>query len=741
LASAEAQADAGVDEAAQRFRELVNADPFAHDPPIAETPDPLATDSDSSLTDAEMPGEDEVITERFPVVHGEIVEAIAGVREREHRVAIELTSGLALIRHELTFESVATHAAEIRYRLAIPPGAIPYALEVCSETQGCRTGQLSDPTSRFSDYDAAVIANGPFDATQAPVAAVDRSEDGASLLVRASAIAALATNAEGARAPASLVVRVAYSLPLEARGSRVRFTLPSRGTDVRAASAEVRIHAEDWVLPRIDGVETEASTAVSQRANQALAIDAMVPRTWTTHADAWTTPCRVAPWSLRSRAEHCTWVRAMSSRSTVDAVNVVLALDVSPSMHAGASGLVSNTAMAVLAQLPEHARVRVVAFAARGERVIAEGVAPSSITEEALQRAMELPLGSATRFEALFGTIEPWLGERDLRVVWIGDGGLTRSESAMALASRARASRASFELVSVASRPLTASLAQLNEALGGHWISAHREALLSTRDEEGRAALRELLAASLVTRAPERLVVSNAEPRALLPGASVALATHGAAVSTVQLNGTPVRPARASGDLALAIAARVSDARRLVAAAPSAPLVCATEGSLVRPSTARVTRLLSHFGSAERRSCGAPQVAAAVVEQRAGFPSRALHRSLLRSVVPQLRECFRRDRRGRAAYSTRAQLTLLIADQEVQDVRVEGEITDALRACMVSAIDALDVPAFDGAILARWPVFTEASTPPPRIELHPDLSSAIDELAPQVAIPNRPEDL
>lgn len=741
LPRASAQADAGVDEAAARFRALVNADPFAGDESLGVTPDPLATDRNSSLADAELPTEDELLTQRFPVVDGEVLDAIAGVREREHRVSVELTSGLALIRHELTLESTATHAAEVRYRLALPAGAIPFSLEVCAEARGCRTGQIADPSQPLSDYDAAVLARGAYDAAEAPIAALDRSEDGRFLMVRASAIEALATGGDGARTPQSLIVRVAYSVPLEARGGVVRLSLPARGVDVRVADGEVRVHAEDLVVPRVDGVELEAGASTTQRSNQAIEIEAMVPRTWMTHADAWTIPCRAEPWALRGRTEHCTWVRAMSSRSTADVHNVVLALDVSPSMDAGASGLVPQVAMALLTQLPPHARVRLIAFAARGARVVAEGVAPSAITEDIIHRAMELPLGSATRFEALHEAISPWLTERDLRVVWIGDGGMTRSARALELAAQAHAAHVDFELVSVASRPATAALVQLNEVLGGHWVAVHEEALRSTQNEAGRAALREVVAASLASASPQRLVVSEASPHLLPAGASVAFVTRAAHVQSVQLGATIVRPVRASGDLALAIAARAANARRLVAARTSAPLVCAPEGVPVRPLTARVTRLLNHFGPAERRSCGAPALTPAVVEQRASLPSRALYRNLLRSVVPQLRECFRADRRGRAAYSIRAQLMLLISDQEVQDVRVEGDITDVLRTCMVSAIDALDVPAFDGAILARWPLHTEPSLPAARIELHPDLASAIDEFAPETAIPSRPSEL
>ena len=741
LPRARAQADVGLDEAAARFRALVNADPFAGDQSLGVTPDPLATDRNSSLADAEMPSEDELLTERFSVADGEVLDAIAGVREREHRVSVELAYGLAMIRHELTLESTATHAAEVRYRLALPAGAIPFSLEVCAEARGCRTGQIADPNQPLSDYDAAVLARGVYDATQAPIASLERSEDGRFLVVRASAIEALTTGGDGTRTPHSLTVRVAYSVPLEARGGVVRLLLPARGVDVRVADSEVRVVAEDLVVPRVDGVELEAGASITQRANQAIEIDAMVPRTWTTHADAWTIPCRVEPWTLHGRTEHCTWVRAMSSRSTADVRNVVLAIDVSPSMDAGASGLVPQAAMALLAQLAPHARVRLVAFAARSARVVAEGVAPSAITEDMIHRAMELPLGSATRFEALHEAIAPWLTERDLRVVWIGDGGMTRSARALELASQAHAARVDFELVSVASRPATAALLQLNDVLGGHWFAVHDEALRSTQNEAGRAALRELLAASLVAASPQRLVVSDDAPRALRPGASIVFATHAARVQSVQLQGAVVRPSRASGDLALAIAARVANARRLVAANPAALLVCAPEGVPVRPMTPRVTRLMNHFGPVERRSCGAPPAAVVVAELRASLPSRALYRNLLRSVVPELRECFRADRRGREAYSIRAQLMLLISDQEVQDVRVEGDIADALRTCMVTALDALDVPAFEGAILARWPLHTEPSLPAARIELHPDLASAIDEFAPDTAIPAHPSAL
>lgn len=73
---------------------------------------------------------------------------------------------------------------------------------------------------------------------------------------------------------------------------------------------------------------------------------------------------------------------------------------------------------------------------------------------------------------------------------------------------------------------------------------------------------------------------------------------------------------------------------------------------------------------------------------------------------------------------------LTLADQEIVDVRAEGAIEPALRACMVAAADALEVPAFDGVIVARWPLYSRPELPPPTLELHPDLASAIDRIGP-----------
>ena len=97
-------------------------------------------------------------------------------------------------------------------------------------------------------------------------------------------------------------------------------------------------------------------------------------------------------------------------------------------------------------------------------------------------------------------------------------------------------------------------------------------------------------------------------------------------------------------------------------------------------------------------------------------------------VIPAARACFRRDRRGREDYETRAVFHLELADREVVDVRVVGEIAAELRACLLSSVDGIEVPAFEGTVRARYPLYTVRAGPSATIELIPDVEDSLDEV-------------
>jgi hypothetical protein len=220
----------------------------------------------------------------------------------------------------------------------------------------------------------------------------------------------------------------------------------------------------------------------------------------------------------------------------------------------------------------------------------------------------------------------------------------------------------------------------------------------------------------------------------LEPGGALTSASRSRS-RTLVVDGVAVSPTNAAGDLALAIAAlassRPEQGVRLVAAeAPASAMTCTAEQTVLHGSSAiaRVTALPNRFAVVERRTCREASRAAPRPERRSALSRAALLRTLRQRIIPRARDCFRSDRRGRAEYSTQVELVLTLADMEVIDVRADGEADPALRACMVHATDTLEVAPFEGVIVVRWPLYSRPELPPPTLELHPDLATAVDAI-------------
>ncbi|HJL23268.1 MAG TPA: hypothetical protein RMH80_13640, partial [Polyangiaceae bacterium LLY-WYZ-15_(1-7)] len=134
---------------------------------------------------------------------------------------------------------------------------------------------------------------------------------------------------------------------------------------------------------------------------------------------------------------------------------------------------------------------------------------------------------------------------------------------------------------------------------------------------------------------------------------------------------------------------------------------------------------------AEPRSCE-PE-AAETSEGGAGLgraiPEETVLGMLRQRIVPVARGCFRRDRAGRTDYSVRAVFRFRLADREVIEADVEGEISDVLRACLLQAVDTLEVPRFSGTVVVRYPLYTERVPPPPTIVLEEEVLDVVDRVA------------
>jgi hypothetical protein len=115
-------------------------------------------------------------------------------------------------------------------------------------------------------------------------------------------------------------------------------------------------------------------------------------------------------------------------------------------------------------------------------------------------------------------------------------------------------------------------------------------------------------------------------------------------------------------------------------------------------------------------------------ELGAGMPGSPLLSMLRQRIMPMARGCFRRDRAGRADYQVRAVFVFELAEREVIAASVQGKIADALRSCLLNAVDGLLVPRFTGKVLVRYPLVTEREPLPSQIELTAGTADQVDAL-------------
>jgi hypothetical protein len=109
-----------------------------------------------------------------------------------------------------------------------------------------------------------------------------------------------------------------------------------------------------------------------------------------------------------------------------------------------------------------------------------------------------------------------------------------------------------------------------------------------------------------------------------------------------------------------------------------------------------------------------------------GMPAEPLLAMLRQRIMPIARGCFRRDRAGRADYEVRAVFAFRLADREIAEARVEGKVPAPLRACLLKAVDSLEVPRFTGVVAVRYPLRTIREPLPREIELTPTTAEQLD---------------
>jgi hypothetical protein len=684
----------------------------------------------------------------FAAKSGEALTAVPSVRELTHRASLELYAGFALLETELSFENTADKPAEVEYRLAVPEDAALAGLDACN-SRGCRSGIIAPATERGAAYDDAIRARGPKPLQQQlPLAHAYKVRDtrGAALIVRAAAV----------ERDLPLTVRLRYATAAAVHGGVARLRLPARGMDPRAAPLELSLRATDLTEVQV-GTQSLTIGAPAVRSDPWQPIDVRGSAGAAFTRSVWQFPCG---------SQTCSRAYATAPQRTAAAVDLILAVDASPSTEGVARSRMLQTISAILARAPQGTRVRALRFASKVEPLFAERKDATQVQLSALGSvAFEAELGSATRFEAAWDMIKSWgPAKSNALIVIVGDGGLTRGKAKPFEAAR----RAGFEVsvVNVGDRSSIPALSDGAQLTGGTVIDAGREADDAIRGGSADR-LEERVAALFAPIAVAHPVLSGLSGGVRkLPGlrAGESLTIEGVSHAswTLQASGN-VRASAPPARLLLAMSMRGQERNHTatggVLDAPLTALLAVDShdlgrGGRDRPELAekgcdRRGPALRQGGlssdakplalAAERTTCATPTKKptkkAAIDEADSpnneagtGMPSSPLLGMLRQRIIPVARGCFRKDRAGRADYQVRAVFSFELAEREVVSAEVTGKITDALRECLLSAIDQLAVPRFTGRVAVHYPLVTERETLPSQIELTPEAAEKVDSL-------------
>lgn len=682
----------------------------------------------------------------FAAQAGEVLTAPASVRESSHHEKIELSRGLARVSLELEFENAGEKPAELVYRLAVPADAAVYALEVCN-THGCRTG-LPDPGhTRLNAYDDVIQArpNSSSAATSelpAGDARIDTDARGTALWLRAAKV----TRAERLR------VHAAYLTQAPLHGGVTRLQLPARGMDARAAPTSVQLTAPDHTDLQINHLPVGADASVE--------LDAWSPIELSTrstsrgvHADYWSAPCG---------KHQCLHAYAAASADKPAPTEIYLAIDASPSTEGAARSRLLVAVTALLSRAPEGSRVRALRFASDATPLMAERKNPRELQLSVFAPiTYEAELGAATRFESAWQTIEQsgFTRTRGPKlVVIVGDGGLTTGQANPFEAAKRKG--VAVAVVNVADRRTTAALARGAALTGGAVVDAGLEADAAARGaspepledrvaavfQPSRGVLRtpdkntrgfdlragdSVMWEAAMPRAPALKLGARTLPRSAPPRSlTSALRAYVARTHTEAAAPTLVAVERA--DLQTHLQARLRDRPSGQDQPKRRGTVCDRRGPARRlgglsPDDAPVQL------AQERALCAVPAAASSEPsddepELGIGMPGSPLLGMLRQRIMPVARGCFRRDRAGRPDYQVRAVFVFELAEREVISAAVQGKIAQALRDCLLTAVDSLAVPRFTGRVVVRYPLVTEREPLPSQIELTPETAGEIDRL-------------
>lgn len=739
--------------------------------PDSELDDPIGLDAESRTLEqaipkaAPTPSEAALRVERekfgpetaAPAVRsGEVLTAMQAVRESAHRMTVALRAGMTEVAVELELSSLAGRPAEARYRLAVPDGSELLALEVCKLKRGtvlgtsesrsvsevpstvpsaCRVGLPDEGGGAgLSAYDASVQARVRDGKSAKPLAHARLARDarGEALVVRAAPIV------QGA----PLLLKVRYRTFVPAYGGVLRLALPARGMDPQAAPTELLVALDEGLLDGRIGRQPVGAQAVTVDPWSSLELSARLPSGGALSSGSAHGHCKDGP---------CGTAFAVAAPGPLAAADLVLALDVSPSTEGPARGRIVSTIATLLSSAPEGSRVRALSFAARAQELVSDALEPSQLALAPLQAAVDAAeLGSATRFEAVWGVAGPWLerkqraaGKKPLIVI-VGDGGLTLGEARAF--ERARAAGVEVSSINTGERASSPALRAAVSRTGGVALDVGREAADAAMGRDPARLSERLQALFARTLAPRVRVTVDGKPRelgALRAGDTLAFRGASRGRPALALGGKAGRASRGGPSFAALAAVDAADLRMGAGRdwpepPKSVKAGCDRRGPAYRHGGIDTDAM--PLALAEERQCkAAPKaVAKGGDEIGVGMPADPLLDMLRRRVMPVARGCFRRDRGGKALYAKRAVFAFTLAEREVVDARVEGAIPETLKQCLLQAVDTLEVPRFSGLVTVRYPLVTESIPLPEQLELRPATATTLDGLFGDERPPERP---
>ena len=621
-----------------------------------------------------------------PRACAQTLEAPDDVREVRHRVDIALGPGVAEIEVRIALARSAAERAEIAYSLPLPEGASLVSAAACRASRCQRAGR----TGTHRSYAASLFAPGRGRATRPVAAFVPGSR---ALEVRAAPLSV----AE----PIELVLR--YVVPLEIHGGHAELVLPARSADPRLAPREVTLrapgYAEPWIAERSESGSVPADRPVHVRARLDRDVVTVARHPGTGRARALVAePARLVP--------H----------------DVILAIDVSPSMLDVERGRTERAIAAILVALPAGSRVRALRFGARAEWVGDSWAEPGTLDAAELAAMPAGHLGSRTRYAALAPLVEDSLAAASSAplVVIVGDGWLEGPDFTALAARGARvvvANLADTRVetgVAMAARAVPGTLAlELGETLAGRAgvalssVVAEPMRAVRLRREDG-PTIEDAIASG------ESLEWSGADERVW-----------------IETGSRTVGASRATGSLGALLGARWEGPRYAIdprAEQDTRKWTWRAFGG-VHGALGGLDWAVTGLGSG--RVSRIARLRIAEVEIRGVLSASVLRRMMRRQLGPRVRGCFANARAGRRDFDVRAELRLVLAHREVLAASVGGRNVDAaLAACIVAGTDDLDVPPSYGLVVVSYPFVSEPEPRPEPVPLAPDLGALLDALAP-----------